>query len=79
MNKSWKNESVAVSSLSTSLAVAVAWDDGQQGAPTSTPPAPATGGKAESAGEETDTSRIYTCPVAVNMEFEVQHTITCKR
>uniref|UniRef100_A0A8C5AF69 Ubiquitin carboxyl-terminal hydrolase n=1 Tax=Gadus morhua TaxID=8049 RepID=A0A8C5AF69_GADMO len=29
-------------------------------------------------GEETDTSRIYTCPVAVNMEFEVQHTITCK-
>uniref|UniRef100_A0A8C3G808 Ubiquitin carboxyl-terminal hydrolase n=1 Tax=Cyclopterus lumpus TaxID=8103 RepID=A0A8C3G808_CYCLU len=29
-------------------------------------------------GEEADTSRIYTCPVAVNMEFEVQHTITCK-
>ncbi|KAL0964025.1 hypothetical protein UPYG_G00317290 [Umbra pygmaea] len=29
-------------------------------------------------GEETDTSRIYTCPVVVNMEFEVQHTITCK-
>uniref|UniRef100_A0A665W4I3 Ubiquitin carboxyl-terminal hydrolase n=1 Tax=Echeneis naucrates TaxID=173247 RepID=A0A665W4I3_ECHNA len=29
-------------------------------------------------GEEVDTSRIYTCPVAVNMEFEVQHTITCK-
>ncbi|KAF3695137.1 Ubiquitin carboxyl-terminal hydrolase 37 [Channa argus] len=29
-------------------------------------------------GEEMDTSRIYTCPVAVNMEFEVQHTITCK-
>ncbi|XP_030641613.1 ubiquitin carboxyl-terminal hydrolase 37 [Chanos chanos] len=28
--------------------------------------------------EETDTSRIYTCPVVVNMEFEVQHTITCK-
>ncbi|XP_077436232.1 ubiquitin carboxyl-terminal hydrolase 37 isoform X1 [Vanacampus margaritifer] len=28
--------------------------------------------------EEADTSRIYTCPVAVNMEFEVQHTITCK-
>uniref|UniRef100_A0A672YFN5 Ubiquitin carboxyl-terminal hydrolase n=1 Tax=Sphaeramia orbicularis TaxID=375764 RepID=A0A672YFN5_9TELE len=25
-----------------------------------------------------DTSRIYTCPVAVNMEFEVQHTIICK-
>uniref|UniRef100_A0A8C5GZN4 Ubiquitin carboxyl-terminal hydrolase n=1 Tax=Gouania willdenowi TaxID=441366 RepID=A0A8C5GZN4_GOUWI len=29
-------------------------------------------------GEEVDTSRIYTCPVGVNMEFEVQHTITCK-
>ncbi|XP_061923525.1 ubiquitin carboxyl-terminal hydrolase 37 isoform X1 [Entelurus aequoreus] len=28
--------------------------------------------------EEVDTSRIYTCPVAVNMAFEVQHTITCK-
>uniref|UniRef100_A0A3Q2Z3E2 Ubiquitin carboxyl-terminal hydrolase n=1 Tax=Hippocampus comes TaxID=109280 RepID=A0A3Q2Z3E2_HIPCM len=25
-----------------------------------------------------DPSRVYTCPVAVNMEFEVQHTITCK-
>lgn len=30
-------------------------------------------------GEETDTSRVYTCPVTVNMEFEVQHTIMCKR
>ncbi|CAB1346722.1 unnamed protein product [Coregonus sp. 'balchen'] len=29
-------------------------------------------------GEEADTSRTYTCPVVVNMEFEVQHTITCK-
>lgn len=29
--------------------------------------------------EDMDTSRIYTCPVTVNMEFEVQHTITCKR
>lgn len=29
-------------------------------------------------GDEVDTSRIYTCPVAVNMEFEVQHTIICK-
>ncbi|XP_062861616.1 ubiquitin carboxyl-terminal hydrolase 37 isoform X2 [Trichomycterus rosablanca] len=28
--------------------------------------------------EETDASRIYTCPVTVNMEFEVQHTIMCK-
>ncbi|XP_015214688.1 ubiquitin carboxyl-terminal hydrolase 37 [Lepisosteus oculatus] len=29
-------------------------------------------------GEEATSSRIYTCPVVVNMEFEVQHTITCK-
>lgn len=29
-------------------------------------------------GEEVDTSLIFTCPVVVNMEFEVQHTITCK-
>uniref|UniRef100_A0A3P8WGD3 Ubiquitin carboxyl-terminal hydrolase n=1 Tax=Cynoglossus semilaevis TaxID=244447 RepID=A0A3P8WGD3_CYNSE len=29
-------------------------------------------------GEEADITRIYTCPVAVNMEFEVQHTIVCK-
>uniref|UniRef100_A0A8C7GEE9 Ubiquitin carboxyl-terminal hydrolase n=1 Tax=Oncorhynchus kisutch TaxID=8019 RepID=A0A8C7GEE9_ONCKI len=29
-------------------------------------------------GEEADTSHTYTCPVVVNMEFEVQHTITCK-
>ncbi|XP_028847900.1 ubiquitin carboxyl-terminal hydrolase 37 [Denticeps clupeoides] len=28
-------------------------------------------------GEETETSRTYTCPVVVNMEFEVQHTISC--
>lgn len=34
-------------------------------------------GRAEP-GEEVDTTRIYTCPVAINMEFEVQHTITCK-
>ncbi|CAL8266200.1 unnamed protein product [Lota lota] len=67
MNKSWKNEATAVSS-STSPA---AWEDSQQGATS------AAACKAEP-GEETDTSRIYTCPVAVNMEFEVQHTITCK-
>lgn len=41
------------------------------------PEAPSSAAKAEP-GEEADTSRIYTCPVAVNMEFEVQHTITCK-
>ncbi|XP_036400729.1 ubiquitin carboxyl-terminal hydrolase 37-like [Megalops cyprinoides] len=29
-------------------------------------------------GEDTNTSRIYTCAVGANMEFEVQHTITCK-
>uniref|UniRef100_H2MJB1 Ubiquitin carboxyl-terminal hydrolase n=1 Tax=Oryzias latipes TaxID=8090 RepID=H2MJB1_ORYLA len=33
--------------------------------------------KAEPA-EEADTSHIFTCPVVANMEFEVQHTITCK-
>ncbi|XP_033965767.1 ubiquitin carboxyl-terminal hydrolase 37 isoform X1 [Pseudochaenichthys georgianus] len=47
----------------------VACESGQEGAPSAA--------KAEP-GEEADTSRIYTCPVAVNMEFEVQHTITCK-
>ncbi|CAL8240625.1 unnamed protein product [Merluccius merluccius] len=73
MNKSWKNETTAVSS-STSPPV---WDDGQQGATSTTTATTAAAGKAEP-GEETDTSRIYTCPVAVNMEFEVQHTITCK-
>lgn len=39
--------------------------------------AAAAAGKTEP-GDEVDTSRIYTCPVAVNMEFEVQHTIVCK-
>lgn len=29
--------------------------------------------------KEVGTSHIYTCPVVDNMEFEVQHTITCKR
>uniref|UniRef100_A0A8C5N914 Ubiquitin carboxyl-terminal hydrolase n=1 Tax=Gouania willdenowi TaxID=441366 RepID=A0A8C5N914_GOUWI len=32
----------------------------------------------KSLASDVDTSRIYTCPVGVNMEFEVQHTITCK-
>uniref|UniRef100_A0A4W5RI04 Ubiquitin carboxyl-terminal hydrolase 37 n=1 Tax=Hucho hucho TaxID=62062 RepID=A0A4W5RI04_9TELE len=45
---------------------AAAWDEPPQQAATARP------------GEEADTSRIYTCPVVVNMEFEVQHTITCK-
>uniref|UniRef100_A0A8C6TH41 Ubiquitin carboxyl-terminal hydrolase 37 n=1 Tax=Neogobius melanostomus TaxID=47308 RepID=A0A8C6TH41_9GOBI len=36
------------------------------------------GGSRPEPGDEADTSRVYTCPVAVNMEFEVQHTITCK-
>ncbi|XP_037646758.1 ubiquitin carboxyl-terminal hydrolase 37 isoform X2 [Sebastes umbrosus] len=63
MNKSWTNEASASSPSS------VACDNGQE--------ATSLAAKAEP-GEETDTSRIYTCPVAVNMEFEVQHTITCK-
>ncbi|XP_051786559.1 ubiquitin carboxyl-terminal hydrolase 37 isoform X2 [Erpetoichthys calabaricus] len=29
-------------------------------------------------GEEVAASRIYTCPVVANVEFEVQHNITCK-
>lgn len=29
--------------------------------------------------EEVSTSHLYSCPVVDNMEFEVQHTITCKR
>ncbi|KAG7240522.1 hypothetical protein INR49_026806 [Caranx melampygus] len=62
MNKSWTNEAAA-SSLSS-----VVCENGQE-AMSSTGSQP---------GEEVDTSRIYTCPVAVNMEFEVQHTITCK-
>ncbi|XP_038862619.1 ubiquitin carboxyl-terminal hydrolase 37-like [Salvelinus namaycush] len=45
---------------------AAAWDEPPQQAAAARP------------GEEVDTSRIYTCPVVVNMEFEVQHTITCK-
>uniref|UniRef100_A0A674BW82 Ubiquitin carboxyl-terminal hydrolase n=1 Tax=Salmo trutta TaxID=8032 RepID=A0A674BW82_SALTR len=45
---------------------AAAWDEPPQQAAAARP------------GEEADTSRIYTCPVVVNMEFEVQHTITCK-
>ncbi|KAI3355903.1 hypothetical protein L3Q82_004451 [Scortum barcoo] len=63
MNKSWTNEATASSSSS------VVGENGQEATSSVT--------KAEP-GEEVDTSRIYTCPVAVNMEFEVQHTITCK-
>lgn len=63
MNKSWTNEAAASSSFP------VASENGQE--------ATAATAKTEP-GEEADTSRIYTCPVAVNMEFEVQHTIICK-
>ncbi|XP_035532565.1 ubiquitin carboxyl-terminal hydrolase 37 isoform X1 [Morone saxatilis] len=63
MNKSWTNEAAASSSSS------VACENGQEAIPSATKTEP---------GEEVDTSRIYTCPVAVNMEFEVQHTIICK-
>uniref|UniRef100_A0A3Q3VY28 Ubiquitin carboxyl-terminal hydrolase n=1 Tax=Mola mola TaxID=94237 RepID=A0A3Q3VY28_MOLML len=62
MNKSFTNETAA--SLSS-----VVGENGQE--PTSST------AKTEP-GNEVDTSRIYTCPVAVNMEFEVQHTIICK-
>ncbi|TDH07187.1 hypothetical protein EPR50_G00121010 [Perca flavescens] len=63
MNKSWTNEAAAPSSSS------VVCENGQETA--------SSAAKAEP-GDEADTSRIYTCPVAVNMEFEVLHTITCK-
>lgn len=62
MNKSLANEVASSSS--------VAGENGQEAAA-------AAAGKAEP-GDEVDTSRVYTCPVAVNMEFEVQHTIICK-
>lgn len=63
MNKSWTNEATSSSSSS------VVGENGQE--------AMSSALKAEP-GDEADISRIYTCPVAVNMEFEVQHTITCK-
>lgn len=63
MNKSWTNETASSSSSS------VVGENGQE--------ATSSALKAEP-GDEVDVSRIYTCPVAVNMEFEVQHTITCK-
>ncbi len=63
MNKSWTNETAASSSSSVM---------GEGGRETTLSAA-----KIEP-GEEVDTSRSYTCPVAVNMEFEVQHTIICK-
>uniref|UniRef100_A0A8C5H1D8 Ubiquitin carboxyl-terminal hydrolase n=1 Tax=Gouania willdenowi TaxID=441366 RepID=A0A8C5H1D8_GOUWI len=62
------NKSLA-SDVSTSLSSSPC-DNGQE-------PTVSLAGKLEP-GEEVDTSRIYTCPVGVNMEFEVQHTITCK-
>lgn len=31
------------------------------------------------AQKEVGSSHVYTCPVVNNMEFEVQHTITCSR
>lgn len=64
MNKSWTSDAASSSS-------SVVCDNGQDTT------AMSSAVKAEP-GEDADTSRIYTCPVAVNMEFEVQHTITCK-
>ena len=69
MNKSWRNSDASASS-------SAAWDDGQQAAAAAVT-ATSAAAKAEPS-EEADTSRIYTCPVVVNMEFEVQHTITGK-
>ncbi|XP_034429463.1 ubiquitin carboxyl-terminal hydrolase 37 [Hippoglossus hippoglossus] len=63
MNKSWTNDTSASSSSSGVC------ESGLEATSSSAKTEP---------GEEVETSRIYTCPVAVNMEFEVQHTITCK-
>ncbi|XP_061579846.1 ubiquitin carboxyl-terminal hydrolase 37 isoform X1 [Cololabis saira] len=63
MNKSWTNDTAPSSS--------VVCENGQEATTASS------ADKLEP-GDEVDTSRIYTCPVAVNMEFEVQHTICCK-
>ncbi|XP_067118099.1 ubiquitin carboxyl-terminal hydrolase 37 isoform X1 [Osmerus mordax] len=57
-------EKVNKSWKSEPAAVAAVWEEPQQFAARSR--------------DETDSSRIYTCPVVVNMEFEVQHTISCK-
>ncbi|KAM9850937.1 ubiquitin carboxyl-terminal hydrolase 37 [Aulostomus maculatus] len=65
MNKSWTHESAAAAAAASSSSSSVMCENSHDAA------------RAEP-GEEVDTSRIYTCPVAVNMEFEVQHTITCK-
>ncbi|XP_029980667.1 ubiquitin carboxyl-terminal hydrolase 37 [Sphaeramia orbicularis] len=62
MNKNWTNEGAT-----SSPSVTVCENVHQTSSATKVEP-----------GEEADTSRIYTCPVAVNMEFEVQHTIICK-
>uniref|UniRef100_A0A8C7Y6T2 Ubiquitin carboxyl-terminal hydrolase n=1 Tax=Oryzias sinensis TaxID=183150 RepID=A0A8C7Y6T2_9TELE len=55
------------------------WSNGAAPPPSaaSEPGQESTAVKAEPA-EEADTSHIFTCPVVANMEFEVQHTITCK-
>ncbi|XP_067459090.1 ubiquitin carboxyl-terminal hydrolase 37 [Thunnus thynnus] len=73
MNKSCTNEAAASSSSSSSSSTVC--ENGHETTTTTTTQSSAA--KAEP-GDEADTSRIYTCPVAVNMEFEVQHTITCK-
>ncbi|XP_056289419.1 ubiquitin carboxyl-terminal hydrolase 37 isoform X2 [Pseudoliparis swirei] len=67
MNKSWTGEAAASPAPSSSSAGCENGAEATSAAATKAEP-----------GEEADTSRIYTCPVAVNMEFEVQHTITCK-
>ncbi|XP_024142909.1 ubiquitin carboxyl-terminal hydrolase 37 [Oryzias melastigma] len=59
--------------------ISKSWSNGAAPPPSgaSEPGQEATAIKAEPA-EEADTSHIFTCPVVANMEFEVQHTITCK-
>uniref|UniRef100_A0A3P9IZE8 Ubiquitin carboxyl-terminal hydrolase n=1 Tax=Oryzias latipes TaxID=8090 RepID=A0A3P9IZE8_ORYLA len=59
--------------------ISKSWSNGAAPPPSaaSGPGQESTAVKAEPA-EEADTSHIFTCPVVANMEFEVQHTITCK-
>uniref|UniRef100_A0A3P9LTW2 Ubiquitin carboxyl-terminal hydrolase n=1 Tax=Oryzias latipes TaxID=8090 RepID=A0A3P9LTW2_ORYLA len=59
--------------------ISKSWSNGAAPPPSaaSEPGQESTAVKAEPA-EEADTSHIFTCPVVANMEFEVQHTITCK-
>lgn len=77
MNKSLTSEGVASPSSSSPSPPPASSSLSASTAPAGEGVQEASSSKVEP-GDEADTSRIYTCPVAVNMEFEVQHTILCK-